>query len=97
MSGIVREKRNSAKSLENFAKHIEERLRRGKDKSSMELLICRLLMGEDVKVAAMLAGKWVEWRYGKAKETHEVTGPEGGPVEHQIRFVNKAPNADLTP
>jgi hypothetical protein len=71
----VPEKRNSADSLENFAKRIEERLRIGKGGSfAMERLVCRLLAGQDRKVAAMMAGKWTEWRYGKATEHLHMTG-----------------------
>lgn len=69
MSVLVREKRNSADSLEAFAKRIETMLRKGGATDSIERLICRLMTGEDLKVAAALASKWVEWKYGKPKET----------------------------
>jgi hypothetical protein len=59
------------RNLEQFAKRIESHIRKSGQVESMELLVCKLLTGEDVKVAAILAAKWVEWRYGKATETHE--------------------------
>ena len=59
-------------NLESFAKRIVTRLQAGGNTDSMERLICRLLTGKDVKVAAFLANKVVEWRYGKPKETLRV-------------------------
>ena len=45
----------------------------------MERLICRLLVNKkSPQVAAMMAHKWVEWRYGKATENVHLTGN----VEH---------------
>lgn len=76
-------------NLEAFAKRIETRIKAsaaGTD--SMERLICRLMTGSDAKVAAVLASKWVEWRYGKPTERHEHTGAEGGPISHTIRFAD---------
>lgn len=58
-------------NLEQFAKRVESHIRKANASENMERLICRLLTGEDVKVAALMASKWVEWRFGKAKETHE--------------------------
>ena len=67
-------------NLEAFAKRIETRIREGlKGTDSMERLICRLLTKKNTPhVAAGLAHKWVEWRYGKATENVHVTGN----VEH---------------
>jgi hypothetical protein len=65
-----------ADNLEQFAKRIETRIQQGMAGSdSMERLICRLLTSKDRKVSALLAAKWTEWRFGKAKETikHEGT------------------------
>lgn len=62
-------------NLEAFAKRIATRVRKGSEGTdSMELLICRLLTGQDAKVSAALAAKWAEWRYGKAKESIELSG-----------------------
>lgn len=62
-------------TLEAFAKRIERQVIEAgiKDCETMERLICRILTKPEKNpaVAAMLAGKWAEWRYGKAKETHE--------------------------
>lgn len=74
-----------AEDLQAFAKRIETKLRKGNGEA-MENLVCRLLTGADVKVAAFLANKWVEWRYGRPKETHEITGKDGAPIEHTIKF-----------
>ena len=73
-------------SLEEFAKRIEARLKQCKTSGSAERLICRLMTGEDQKVAAMLMAKWVTWRYGEPKQQHEVTGADGGPITHTISF-----------
>jgi hypothetical protein len=76
-------------NLEAFAKRIETRIRkaRGSD-DGMEQLICRLLTGNDANIATKLAEKWVEWRYGKAKQAVELSAPGGGPLEHTISFEN---------
>lgn len=85
---LLPEKRNSADSLENFAKNIEERFRLGKDQGplALERQVCRLLSSKDIKVAAAMTAKWVEWRYGRPKEHIEHTGANGGAIEHTIRF-----------
>ena len=86
---LVPEKRNSADDLENFAKRIEDMLRKGKNRTSVANLICRHLTGKDGKVAAVLLAKWVSWRYGDPKQRHEHTGADGGPVVlYTIRFGN---------
>lgn len=88
-SALVPEKRNSADDLENFAKRIEDMLRKGKNRTSVANLICRHLTGKDGKVAAVLLAKWVSWRYGDPKQRHEHTGADGGPVVlYTIRFGN---------
>ncbi len=62
-----------AETLEMFARRIETAiLKAGHGK--MDNLICRLLTGDDPKIAAVMAAKWVEWRYGKATEKHEHSG-----------------------
>ena len=74
-------------NLEAFAKRIESRIRKsGVSPDGMEQLICRILTGKDDALAVKIAEKWVEWRYGKAKQSVEVTGSGGGPVAHTIRF-----------
>lgn len=67
---VPRKQYNSKEELENFARRIERHLKNGGE--SIDRLVCRLLTGKDAKVAAHLAGKWVEWRYGKATERHEI-------------------------
>lgn len=73
--------RTQQADLESFAKHIEQMLKKGKNRTTIANLICRHLTGEDPKVSAVLLAKWVEWRYGKPTETHKHTGPDGGPVQ----------------
>jgi hypothetical protein len=83
----VPDKRNSADELEAFAKRIEAMLRKGQDRTSIARLICRHITGEDSKVAAVLLAKWVSWRYGDPKQRHEVTGANGGPVQHVVHTI----------
>src|SRR5271165_4432545 len=82
--------KRSAKSerLEDFAIQIEEMFLKGKEQGPLAIKrhVCRLLASKDIKVAAAMTAKWVEWRYGKAKEHVEHTGLDGGPIEHTIRF-----------
>lgn len=79
MSNVpVPERRNSADSLENFARSIEEMFRKGKDQGPLALKrqVCRLLASKNPQVAATMTSKWVDWRYGKTLKvegtiTHE--------------------------
>ena len=103
MSGVpVPDKRNSADSLENFARQIEEMFRFGKDQGPLALQrkVCRLLASSDPKVAATMTAKWVEWRYGKAKETLKVEGAITHTHDHyehatdeQLRAAEESINA----
>jgi hypothetical protein len=78
------QKRNSADALENFAKRVEERLRKGKSSSTLENLVCRIVTDfSEPQLAARMTEKLVEWRYGKAKESMQMS-----PVEHVIRFYD---------
>src|SRR5689334_18973163 len=64
-------------NLESFASRIETRIKAGLNGTdSMERLICRLLVSKkpNPKIQAFLATKWVEWKYGKARETLKVEG-----------------------
>lgn len=81
--------KNQTDDLQAFARRIERAIvtAKLKDQETIERLVCRLLTNDKTpQVAAMLAAKWVEWRYGKAKEHIEHTGPGGGAIEHTIRF-----------
>jgi hypothetical protein len=62
------------KTLEQFAKRIETHIRKSGNVESMEKLICRLLTGDDPKVAAILATKWVTWRFGEPTQKHIIEG-----------------------
>jgi len=51
---------------------------------NMERLMCRLMTNQKMPaVAAMMAGKWVEWRYGKAAQP--ITGDKDNPVAFEMR------------
>lgn len=65
---------NEPDNLRLFAIRIEREFQKahGEDKAAMERLVCRLLSNaKNPMLAATMAAKWVEWKYGKAKETHE--------------------------
>src|SRR5215469_14290810 len=80
-----RKRRLSAKcNLEDFARGIELKLEQAAGRDAIANYICRLLTSKDEKIAALMWCKWVEWRYGKAKEHLEHTGPDGRPVPIQI-------------
>jgi hypothetical protein len=80
-------------NLEAFAKRIETRIRNGMNGSdSMERLICRLLTKKkNPQVSAILAQRWVEWRYGKPKETVKVEGH----IEHTVFDAARLTNEQL--
>lgn len=74
--------RVSADTLEAFATRCIRTLGKTGDTQSLERLICRLLTGKDEKIAAGLAAKLVEWKYGKAIQP--VSGKDGAPIAVQI-------------
>ena len=80
MTVPVPEKRNSADSLENFAKSIEEMFRKGKDQGpfALQRQVCRLMASKNPQVAASMTAKWVEWRFGKSVEVKH-----SGTVTHE--------------
>lgn len=68
-------------SLEAFARRIERRIvdAKLKDCETIERIICRhLTNGKAPAVAAMMAAKYVEWRYGKGVQP--ISGKEGAPA-----------------
>lgn len=84
--------RNSAESLELFAIRIEEKLRAAGSSSTIENLVCRALTNKkSPAVAAKMAEKWVEWRYGKAKETMKIEGH----LEHTVFDTSKLTDEQL--
>lgn len=84
--------RNSAESLELFAIRIEEKLRNAGSSSTIENLVCRALTSKkNPAVAAKMAEKWVEWRYGKARETIKLEGH----VEHTHFDASKLSDEQL--
>jgi hypothetical protein len=80
-----RKRQLSAKgNLEDFARSIEPKLERAAGRDAIANYICRLLTSKDERIAALMWCKWVEWRYGKAKEYLEHSGQDGRPVQIQI-------------
>lgn len=64
--------------LRAFAQRVEQQILASKRKGmeNMERLVCRILTSKKHHTtASIMAQKWVEWRYGKARETikHEGT------------------------
>lgn len=93
MSSVpVRDKRNSADSLRNFAEQIEEMFRKGKDQGPLALKrqVCRLMASTDPKVAAMMTAKWVEWMFGKSVEVKH-----SGTVTHEHVDLSKLSDEQL--
>ena len=84
----VSDQRNSASELERFAIRVEEKLRNSSSASTIENLVCRALTN---KKNPLIAAKWVEWRYGKARETirHE------GTVTHEHFDASKLTDEQL--
>lgn len=61
-------------NLEAFARRIITRLNKSAGNTDqMERLICRMMMGENEKVASFMANKVVEWRYGKPMQGIQLT------------------------
>jgi len=59
-------------NLRAFAIRVERQIIAATNQEGLERLICRLMTDpKSPAVAAAIASKWVEWRYGKATETHE--------------------------
>ena len=81
----VQDKSPLGGNLERFAMRIEERLAKSKGPFALEQLVCRLLTGKNPAIAAKMAEKVVEWRYGKSVQPITGTGEDGAfkvVVEH---------------
>jgi len=85
-------RRNSADALEQFAMRVEDRLRKHDRSSTLENLVCRVVTSfkEHPQLAARMLEKLVEWRYGKAKESVDVT-----PAEHIVRFFDPKTDSEI--
>ena len=57
--------------LEDFAAQVEEKLAKAKGPDAMANIVARLLTNKDPRISALMACKWVEWRFGKPKENEE--------------------------
>lgn len=77
---------NKKDDLQAFARRVEAAVIKAnlKDSETIERLICRILIKSEKNpaVAAMMAQKWVEWRYGKAIQP--ISGKDGGPIALQL-------------
>lgn len=56
-----------SKTLQMFADDVDQALIKGG--TSLVREVCRHITGSNPKIAAFMASKLVEWRYGKATET----------------------------
>jgi len=96
--------RLNADDLDNlrcFAQRVEKHIVKAGGPEAMERLICRLLNNKkQPQVAGAMAGKWVEWRYGKSVEVkhsgtviHEhvdLTNVSDGQLEEADRLIESA-------
>jgi hypothetical protein len=79
-------------NLRAFAQRVERHICKAGGDEAMERLICRLLSNKkQPQVAGSMAGKWVEWRYGKAKETLQIEGH----IEHTVFDASKLTDEQL--
>ena len=82
-------------TLEAFARRVERQIVSAnlKGQESMERLVCRLLTHKKTPwtVSATMAQRWVEWKYGKAKETLKVEGT----VTHEHIDLSRLSNEQL--
>ena len=85
--------RGVSDNLEAFAKRIETRIRASiGETDAMERLICRVLTDKkNPALAATMAQRWVEWKYGKARETMKLEGT----VTHEIFNFDKLTDEQL--
>jgi hypothetical protein len=93
MGGPKSSQNAKADSLEAFAIRVQRAVEQAnpKDSEAMERLVARVLTSEaNPALAATMAVKWVEWRYGKPKQP--LTGDKENPVT--VQFVT---NVDLPP
>jgi hypothetical protein len=79
----VPENHQNAETLEGFAKCIEERLAKSHKLGpfATQRLVCRIMSKAGPQQAHMVE-KWVEWRYGKAKDRIGIDGSFELVVKH---------------
>lgn len=80
-----------SKTLQMFADEVEQALIKGG--TSLVREVCRHITKGDPKTAALMTGKLVEWRYGKATET--VINEEREAIEPGTDFFNSKDTAGL--
>lgn len=71
--------------LREFADQVEAALAKARGPKAMVHIVCRLLTNKDPRIASLMACKWVEWRYGKARENDE------GRQALAIQIINHVP------
>jgi hypothetical protein len=82
--------------LERFACRVERHIKASGDQESMARLICRLMTNpKEPKVAAMLAAKWVDWRYGKNPDLTQLNLNVGFTIINRIERPERAANRDI--
>lgn len=80
--------------LQAFAVRVEKQIIAANRKGceNMERLICRVLTAKtNPQIAATMAQKWVEWRYGKATEHVKIDGH----IEHTVFDASKLSDEQL--
>jgi hypothetical protein len=80
--------------LQSFAKRVELQVIKAgiAGSENMERLVCRLLTGRKTpQIAAIMAAKWVDWRYGKARETVKIEGY----IEHTVFDASRLTDEQL--
>ena len=80
---MSRKTQSELTDLQAFAIRIEQRiLKSQKGTAAMENLVCRLMTNEkQPQIAARLAEKWVEWRFGKAPQPNTHANENGQPFK----------------
>ena len=94
MPKIIRPTAEERDDLRAFAQRVEQQILASANKGmeTMERLICRALTSKkQPAVAATVAHKWVEWRYGRAVETVKVEGH----IEHTVFDATKLSDEQL--
>jgi hypothetical protein len=78
---------NNPESLEQYAILVEETFSKSLGPFALVRLFCRQLASKDPRVSQAALFRWAEMRFGKPKETHEHTGPGGGPLQHVVHTI----------
>jgi hypothetical protein len=66
--------RKLSPNAESFVTRVESMLLKAGNEGGLARLACRMLTGEDTKVAAFIWAKLMSYKYGTPKQTLEVKG-----------------------